>query len=250
MLAAPSLWILPQGPVAVLLDEAKVHRALQHPYLSALLTRQLPDPGHALRDGLLQLMPWMAAQKTAWAELAQAVDHPAIHRAAELARGDWDLEALSVLDQRDLTVQPSSILGLYTASLRAMGVEGDWQDRSKFSPRCWQHLRRFQRMSEHGDPLHAAGGMVLGTELVFAEIAGPLVAAMSAAGGDPGALAPLRARILLSQNHEPELLAALEVMAAQPRGLSRLAGGRTLALDHLAHLFDGLMERAWRGDGA
>ena len=57
MLAAPNQWILPQGPVAVLLDEAKVHRVVSHPYLHAPITGQLPNTELALKDALLQLLP-------------------------------------------------------------------------------------------------------------------------------------------------------------------------------------------------
>lgn len=249
MLAAPSQWILPQGPVAVLLDEGKVHRAVGHPYLRALIARQLPNPEHALRDGMLQLLPWVAAQKAAWKVLAEGTDHPAITRALGLSQGRWDGAAKAMLFEHDLGyLAPRSTLSLYVGTLRALGFKDEWKDRDRFCKQTWQHLRRFKRTTESGDILHAAGGIILGTELVFGEIAAQLLAALSAGGSPPSAVAPLRARMLLSQSHEPELMAALEVMAAQPRGLSRIAGGRTLALDNLATLLDGLMERAWRGD--
>ncbi|MFT5585378.1 MAG: hypothetical protein ACI9VR_002967 [Cognaticolwellia sp.] len=249
MLAAPSQWILPQGPVAVLLDQAKIHRVMGHPYLSALVTRQLPNPGHALRDGLLQLLPWIAAQKTAWQDLAGRVDHPAIVRGCAHAEGRWDGATKALLFENELGyLKPRSSLSLYVGTLKALGFQAEWKDRSKFCKQSWRHLRRFQRTVESGDPLHAAGGLILGTELVFGEIAVQLLAALAVEGSPPSALAPLRARILLAQSHEPELLSVLQVMAAQPRGLSRIAGGRTLALDNFATLLDGLMERAWRGD--
>lgn len=249
MLAAPSQWILPQGPVAVLLDQAKVHRVMGHPYLSALVTRQLPNPGHALRDGMLQLLPWIAAQKPAWKSLAEEVEHPAIVRGYAQAQGRWDSASKALLFEHELGyLKPRSTLSLYVGTLKALGFKDEWKDRSKFCKQSWRHLRRFQRTTESGDPLHAAGGLLLGTELVFGEIAAQLLAALAEEGSPPSVVAPLRARMLLAQSHEPELLTALEVMAAQPRGLSRIAGGRTLALDNFATLLDGLMERAWRGD--
>jgi hypothetical protein len=251
MLAAPSQWILPQGPVAVLLDEARVHRVMSHPYLSALVTRELPNPSHALRDGLLQLLPWVAAQKTAWQGLAQVIEHPAIERGSLLAQGRWDGAAKALLFEHELGyLNPRSSLSLYVGTLKALGFKDEWKDRSKFCKQSWRHLRRFRRTVENGDSLHAAGGLILGTELVFGEIAGKLLAGLVEDGSLPSAVAPLRARVLLAQSHEPELLSAREVMAAQPRGLSRIAGGRTLALDNFATLLDGLMERAWRGDQA
>ncbi len=249
MLAAPSQWILPQGPVAVLLDEAKVHRVISHPYLNALVTRQLPNPEHALRDGMLQLLPWVASQKSAWKAVSEEIDHPAIARGYAVAQGQWDGATKAMLFEHDLGyLAPRSTLSLYVGTLKGLGFREEWKDRSRFCKQSWQHLRRFQRTTENGDALHAAGGLILGTELVFGEIASKLLAALDAAGSPPSAVAPLRARMLLSQSHEPDLMAALEVMAAQPRGLSRIAGGRSLVLDNLATFFDGLMERAWRGD--
>lgn len=251
MLATPSQWILPQGPVAVLLDEARVHRVMSHPYLSALVTRQLPNPEQALREGMLQLLPWMAAQKGGWKDLAEGVPHPALQRGSAIAQGTWDGAASAMLSEHDLGyLAPRSTLSLYVGTLRGLGFKDEWKDRSRFCRQSWQHLRRFQRTTQSGDLLHVAGGLILGTELVFGDIAGHLLAALSAGGSPPSAVAPLRARMLLSQSHEPELMAALEVLASEPRGLSRIAGGRTLALDNLATLFDGLMERAWRGEQA
>ena len=249
MLAAPSHWILPQGPVAVLLDQAKVHRVMSHPYLSALVTRPLPNPGYALRDGLLQLLPWIAAQKPAWQKLALAVEHPAITRGAAQAQGRWDADTKAFLFERELGyLKPRTTLSLYVGTLKALGFQDEWKDHSKFCRQSMQHLRRFQRSVQSEDPLHAAGALILGTELVFGEIAAQLLAALGKERSPPSAVAPLRGRMLLAQSHETELLSALQVMAGEPCGLSRIAGGGTLALDNLATLLDGLMERAWRGD--
>ncbi|MED5372489.1 MAG: hypothetical protein VX899_15855 [Myxococcota bacterium] len=249
MLAAPSLWILPQGPVAVLLEEARVHRALRHPYLHALVCRELPEPDRALSEVFLQLMPWVAALRPAMGSIAGRVGSETLAHEAELAAGVLDPHAKAALLDAELGhLSGYSHLELYVEGLNLMGLDGAWEEADRFTKRTWTHLRRFNRMTEHADPLHALGASVLGTHLIFPEVATMLMAALKDHPRGVEAAELLGARNVLVRHTQDDVLQAVEVLSAQPQGLRRLAGGRTLALDALAHLFDGLMEKAWRGD--
>ncbi|MEO0604199.1 MAG: iron-containing redox enzyme family protein, partial [Myxococcota bacterium] len=220
--------------VAALAAEGLEHRAVRHPYLTALADGKVPDLRWALRDfarhyyGYSRLFPRYLT--TVMAKL-ERVDHR---------------EALL----ENLTEESGSYEDDEVAELAALGVEPQWYDGvphpelfARFA-RClgvepssaheadevvaWREL--FLGVLEHGSPAEAVGALGLGTENVVSTMYAPIVDAIERAqiAKEDAVFFPLHT--IVDDGHNEVLLRIAAHYVGRPGGLRDLRRGMLKAL--------------------
>jgi CRP-like cAMP-binding protein len=236
--------------VDALAREALQHRAVNHPYLQALSTGELPDTQAALADFAQHYYGYSAHFPRYLTALISKLERPD-HRAALLENlteesGQYEDEELAELQQ--CGVQSEWIVGiphpqLFQRFRRALGVVNTDAADDHIEVVCWREL--FLSILTHGSPAEALGALGLGTETIVQTIYQPFVDAIERLGTlapEDAVFFPLHTAV--DDHHQATLKAIATDFAATPQGRADLAKGMRKALALRDAFWGWLHERA------
>lgn len=230
--------------------EALAHRAVNHPYLQALASGELPDPRAALADFAQHYYGYSAHFPRYLTALISKLER-ADHRAALLDNlteesGQYEDEELAELQH--FGVQPEWIVGiphpqLFQRFRRALGVVNTDAADDHIEVVCWREL--FLSILTNGSPAEALGALGLGTETIVQTIYQPFVDAIERIGTlspEDAVFFPLHTAV--DDHHQATLKAIATDFAATPQGRADLAKGMHKALALRDAFWGWLHERA------
>jgi CRP-like cAMP-binding protein len=239
---------------AVIVDEpaqeALRHRAVNHPYLKALSTGNLPDTQAALADVAQHYCGYSSHFPRYLMTLISKLERPD-HRAALLENlteesGQYEDEELAELQQ--CGVQPDWIVGiphpmLFQRFRGALGVVNTAPADDHVEVVCWRET--FLSILTHGSTAEALGALGLGTETIVQALYQPFVDAIERLG----TLAPKDAvffplHTAVDDHHQATLKAIATDFAATPQGRADPAKGMHKALALRDAFWGWLHERA------
>jgi pyrroloquinoline quinone (PQQ) biosynthesis protein C len=168
--------------VDVLAEVALRHRAVRHPYLSAIANGSLPDPSWALADFARQYQDYSAHFPRYLLALLSRLENPS-HREALLSNlieesgqyGDDELAALAAHG-----VKADWILGVPHPELFRrfrFALTDDDNGGEEIEVQCWRDM--LLSVLTMGSPAEAVGALGLGTELIVSTIYQPFVRAIT-----------------------------------------------------------------------
>lgn len=240
----------PGAVVDALIREALQHRAVQHPYLTALAKGDLPDLQAALADFADHYYGYSAHFPRYLTAVISRLAEPA-HRATLLANlteesGHYDQEDLDLLQA--CGVQADWIVGiphpqLFLRFRRALGVDDRDADGDHIEVVCWREM--FYGVLISGSPAEAVGALGLGTETIVRSIYRPFVEAIQRVGTLTPAEAvffPLHTAV--DDHHQATLRAIAVDFAATAQGRADLRKGMAKALALRDSFWGWLHERA------
>jgi CRP-like cAMP-binding protein len=236
--------------VEALALEALEHRAVNHPYLQALTTGDLPDTRSALADFAQHYYGYSAHFPRYLTALISKLERPD-HRAALLENlteesGQYEDEELAELQQ--CAVQPEWIIGiphpqLFQRFRLALGVVNTDAAYDHIEVVCWREL--FLSILTHGSPAEALGALGLGTEAIVQTIYQPFVDAIERLGTlEPQDAVFFPLHTAVDDHHQATLKAIAIDFAATPQGRADLAKGMRKALALRDSFWGWLHERA------
>ncbi|MEM6252939.1 MAG: iron-containing redox enzyme family protein [Cyanobacteria bacterium P01_D01_bin.156] len=239
-----------QAYLQELSEEASHHCALQHPYLKALATGNVPDLQWAMTDFARQYYGYSTYFPTFLKAVISRLDC-ADHREALLQ--NLDEESGSYPDDDLLTlakagIESEWILGiphpqLFQRFQRAIGVLDTDLERTALEVIYWRN--QLLTVLSQGSIEEAIGALGLGTESIVSQCYRPILQALSL-------LPNLSARdtvffsmhTLVDDAHQETLLDIAADLAVTPEGQSNLRKGMLAALDLRAKFWDWMYERA------
>lgn len=230
--------------------EALEHRAVNHPYLQALASGDLPNTHAALADFAKHYYGYSAHFPRYLTALISKLERPD-HRAALLENlteesGQYEDEELAELAQ--CGVQSEWIIGiphpqLFQRFRRALGVVNTDASDDHIEVVCWREL--FLSILTHGSPAEALGALGLGTETIVQTIYQPFVDAIERLGTlapEDAVFFPLHTAV--DDHHQATLKAIATDFAATAQGRADLAKGMHKALALRDAFWGWLHERA------
>lgn len=230
--------------------EALAHRAVNHPYLKALGSGELPDTTAALADFAQHYYGYSAHFPRYLTALISKLERHD-HRAALLENlteesGQYEDEELSELQQ--CGVQPEWIVGiphpqLFQRFRQALGVTNTDAADDHIEVVCWRE--QFLTILTSGSPAEALGALGLGTETIVQTIYQPFVDAIERIGSlspEDAVFFPLHTAV--DDHHQATLKAIATDFAATPQGRADLAKGMNKALALRDAFWGWLHERA------
>ena len=233
-----------------LAQEALRHRAVNHPYLQALSTGDLPDIQAALADFAHHYYGYSAHFPRYLTTLISKLESPD-HRAALLENlteesGQYEDEELAELQQ--CGVQPDWIVGiphpmLFQRFRRALGVVNTAPAHDHVEVVCWRET--FLSILTHGSAAEALGALGLGTETIVQTLYQPFVDAIERLGTlapEDAVFFPLHTAV--DDHHQATLKAIATDFAETPQGRADLAKGMHKALALRDAFWGWLHERA------
>jgi CRP-like cAMP-binding protein len=230
--------------------EALEHRAVNHPYLQALASGDLPNTHAALADFAQHYYGYSAHFPRYLTALISKLERPD-HRAALLENlteesGQYEDEELAELAQ--CGVQSEWIIGiphpqLFQRFRRALGVVNTDASEDHIEVVCWREL--FLSILTQGSPAEALGALGLGTETIVQTIYQPFVDAIERLGTlapEDAVFFPLHTAV--DDHHQATLKAIATDFAATAQGRADLAKGMRKALALRDAFWGWLHERA------
>lgn len=235
--------------VAELAAESLRHRAVNHPYLSALEGGTLPDTRWALADFARQYYGYSSHFPRYLTTVISRLENPA-HRRALLENlteesGTYAEEEYAELAEHG--VEREWIEGiahplLFQRFSRAIGVErGDTPESDQVA--CWRET--FLQLLANGTPAEALGALGLGTENIVRTIYGPFVAAIERVGDlsrRDTVFFPLHTAV--DDHHQATLQAISADFATTRSGRTELRRGMLKALQLRSAFWDWMLARA------
>jgi CRP-like cAMP-binding protein len=236
--------------VDALVQEALEHRAVNHPYLQALASGNLPDTKAALADFAQHYYGYSAhfpRYLTALISKLESSDHRAslLENLTEES-GQYEEEELAELQQYG--VQPEWIIGiphpqLFARFRHALGIANTDAADDHIEVVCWREL--FLSILTQGSPAEAIGALGLGTETIVQTIYRPIVQAIERLGTlDPRDAVFFPLHTAVDDHHQATLKAIASDFAATPQGRVELAKGMRKALALRDSFWGWLHERA------
>lgn len=234
--------------VADLAEEALRHRAVNHPYLTALADGTLPDDRWAMTDFARQYIGYSRAFPRYLTAVISQLEDP-FHRMALMDNlteesGHYADEELGEL--AEIGVESEWIVGvphpeLFRRYARAMGVDGE--DHDAVQVQCWREL--FLATLTHGSAAEAVGALGLGTENVVSTMYLPFVAALDRIEGlSPRDTVFFALHTAIDDDHQETLQRIAESFADTPEGRADLRRGMLKALALRASFWDWMHARA------
>jgi len=232
-----------------LADESLLHRAVRHPYLSALSDGSHPDARWALTDFAWHYHGYSAHFPRFLTAVVSRLENPA-HRKALLenlseesgAYEEEELLALAAVGVEREWVDGIAHPLLFQRFADAMGVS---RERATEADQvvCWREL--FLQLLSSGSPAEALGALGLGTENIVRTIYGPFVEAI----GRLGELSPrdtvfFPLHTTVDDHHQATLQAISGDFAQSDEGRAGLRRGMLKALQLRTAFWDWLHERA------
>ena len=233
-----------------LIEESLAHRAVNHPYLKALGTGDLPDVEWALRDFADHYYGYSLHFPRYLTTVISKLVDPA-HRAALL---------------QNLTEESGHYEDEEYAELAAIGVEREWIEgiphpqlfrrfreatgiTAAYAPEheaielvCWRES--FLMTLTYGSPAEALGALGLGTENIVSTIYRPFVSALATTQLQPRDTVFFPLHTAVDDHHQEALAEISGAFAARPGGKGDLRRGMIKALSLRSSFWDWLYERA------
>ena len=171
----------PPSRVALLLGEAESHRALHHPYLTALANGSLPDPLGALRRFTAEYSVYTRSFQN-YLLLCMSKLESQEHRSIlleNLCEESGMIETEELEELAALGIQPEWVQGvphpeMFDRFRQAIGAD-DVLDTGEIA-RDWKAL--FLEQLTHAGPAEALGALGLGTESIVKHFYRPLIRAI------------------------------------------------------------------------
>lgn len=216
--------------------EALGHRAVNHPYLQALASGDLPDTRAALADFAQHYYGYSAHFPRYLTALISRLERPD-HRRSLLENlteesGQYEDEELAELQQ--CGVQPEWIIGiphpqLFQRFRRCLGVANTDPADDHIEVVCWREL--FLSILTNGSAAEALGALGLGTETIVQTIYQPCVEAIERLGTlSPADTVFFPLHTAVDDHHQATLKAIATDFAATAEGRADLAKGMLKAL--------------------
>jgi len=230
--------------------QAHQHRALQHPYLQALATQNVPDLRWAITDFARQYYGYSTYFPTFLKAVIYRLDRTE-HREALLQNldeetGSYPSEDLEVL--ANAGIDPAWIVGiphpkLFQRFQAALGITETELQQPELEVIYWRN--QLLTLLSQGSIATAVGALGLGTESIVRECYRPILEALAW-------LEDLSAQdtvffsmhTLVDDAHQEILLNIAADLARTPEGLHDLQSGMVSALDLRAKFWDWMYERA------
>jgi pyrroloquinoline quinone (PQQ) biosynthesis protein C len=229
------------------------HRAVRHPYLTALADGTLRDPAWALADFARQYQGYAAHFPRYLTALISRLENPA-HRAALLENlieesghyNSTELDALTAEGIRAEWIAGVSHPQLFQRFRRAViGPDTDGEEES-VEVVCWREM--LLAVLSLGSAAEAVGALGLGTELIVSSVYARFVPAMARHGGlDPRDTVFFPLHTAVDEAHQATLRQIAIDFASTESGRADLARGMHKALALRDSFWSWLLERA-RGD--
>ena len=236
--------------VAKLAEQSLQHRAVNHPYLEALGSGDLPDMHWALADFARHYHGYSKEFPRYLTAVISRLEDPS-HRAGLMENlteesGVYEAEELAELDE--IGIQSDWIVGkphpvLFTRFCKAMGV--DEEDLLDVSDQivCWREM--FLSLLTSGTPAEAVGALGLGTENIVSTIYQPFCSAIDG-------LSDLRPRdtvffplhTAVDDHHQKTLQGIAADLAVDEDSRSELRRGMLKALSLRSSFWDWMYSRA------
>lgn len=230
--------------------QAIEHRAVRHPYLTALGSGELPDMHFALADFAQHYYGYSAHFPRYLTALISRLETPD-HRNALLENlteeaGEYGQEELDEL--REYGVQPEWIVGiphpeLFKRFRDALDVTNTAFADDHIEVVCWREL--FITMLTSGSPAEAVGALGLGTETIVQSIYEPFVDAIDhieTLSARDSVFFPLHTAV--DDHHQATLKAIAAAFADTPPGRADLAKGMHKALTLRDSVWNWFYQRA------
>lgn len=230
--------------------EALEHRAVNHPYLQAIASGDLPNPHAALADFAKHYYGYSAHFPRYLTALISKLERQD-HRAALLENlteesGQYEDEELAELAL--CGVQSEWIIGvphpqLFQRFRSALGVVNTGAADDNIEVVCWREL--FLSILNNGSPAEALGALGLGTETIVQSIYQPFVNAIERLGTvapEDAVFFPLHTAV--DDHHQATLKAIATDFAATAQSRADLAKGMRKALALRDSFWGWLHERA------
>ncbi|WP_239014082.1 iron-containing redox enzyme family protein [Archangium violaceum] len=228
------------------------HRAVNHPYLRALESGELPDPVGALRDYAHQYFAYSTNfQRYLTATISQ-LDSPE-HRRVLLANlleeahgvspDEAELMRRHGIDLEWVENVPHPVL--YRRYLEALGMDEAWLRAHPFCDEAVQWSQLFlQCCSSLGAPI-AVGAMGIGTELIVRRVYTPILEAIKRyMDVSPRDRVFFDLHQKIDDEHGEVLLRIAEELAEDPAQRALVRTGALMALNLRAGFYDSMLWRA------
>jgi pyrroloquinoline quinone (PQQ) biosynthesis protein C len=239
-----------QTYLANLVEEARCHRAVQHPYLAALATGRVPDLRWAITDFARHYYGYSTYFPRFLMTVISRLDCPA-HREALIENlteesgtyGEDDLAALARIG-----IQADWIVGvphpqLFRRFRSALGLTETTPQQVDLEVVCWREMLLSTLM--HGSTAEAIGAIGLGTETIVSECYRPIVQALSSLDNlSAHDTVFFSLHTLVDDAHQETLLDIAATFAQTPEGRRDLQKGMRKALSLRLAFWDWLHGRA------
>lgn len=233
-----------------LAQEALHHRALQHPYLTALAAGNVPDMRWAVTDFARQYYGYSTYFPVFLKAVISRLDC-ADHREALLQNldeesGSYPDEDIATLAQAG--IEPNWILGvphpqLFQRFQRALGLVAADLDRPELEVICWRN--QLLTVLSQGSIEEAVGALGLGTESIVSACYRPILQALSLLPDLlPQDTVFFSMHTLVDDAHQEILLDIAADLASTSEGQINLRKGMLTALELRAKFWDWMYERA------
>lgn len=235
-----------------LIEESLTHRAVNHPYLAALGSGDLPDIHGALRDFADHYYGYSLHFPRYLTTVISKLEEPA-HRTSLLQNlteesGHYDEEELAELAA--IGVQREWIEGiphpqLFRRFREAVGVTGYDPGAEAIELVC--RRESFLTTLTHGSAAEALGALGLGTENIVSTIYVPFVKAIAQTDLQPHDTVFFPLHTAVDDHHQEALEEISLAFAATPGGKGDLRRGMIKALSLRSSFWDWLYARALAG---
>jgi len=237
--------------IAGLTAAALRHRAVDHPYLSALASGNLPDPIWALRDFAAHYVGYSSHFPRYLTATISRLGDP-VHRLALIENlteesgiyPEDELEELAANGIERAWIDGIPHPDLFHRFCEALDVDPDPD--ASLQVICWREM--FLDILCGGSAAQAIGGLGLGTESIVSTIYQAFLPAIERAGLAPrdAVFFPLHATV--DDHHQATLLDISRDLARTEHGRRELEKGMHKALALRAGFWDILLERALRAN--
>jgi len=238
--------------IALLGEEARQHRALNHPYLKALIEGNYEDPKTVLKDFTFQYLAYSTDfLRYLTATIAQIEEREhremLVHNLMEEA-GKIDPDDEPALAEAGIKI--SWIQGvphpvLYQRFLHAVGIDADFRKKTRFCDEALIWRKMFHTVCSTGGAAQALGAMGLGTENIVKYIYQDIMKAIAKhlkVTPEQRVFFDLHAAV---DDEHGEVIDNIAAEYAQyRRNREPLRNGMLMALNARAAFFDGMMVRS------
>lgn len=242
-----------RGDLAELVRESLAHPAVRHPFLTRFAAGNFDDQAAVLRRYAVEYAGYAAwfprYLRAVISRLPQAEHRALLLRNLEEEQGqldDADCEALAAVG-----IPPSSVIGvphplLFRRFCHAVGITD--AELASPTPAALTWRTRFLQFLEGATPAQAVGALGLGTEHVVKPIYRQLLAGILSLGTlrrDEFVFFELHC--LVDDQHQQDLLAIAQQLAATPGEVAELRSGMRTALGLRCEFWDQLYRTALEG---
>ncbi len=235
-----------------LCEQARTHRAVNHPYLQRLIAGDVPDIRAALNDFVYQYsaysMDFLRFLTGTIAQLEKGEHRKALLKNLVEETGKIDAENAAVLAQCGIPLEWVDGIPhpeLFARYMTAAGIDAEYRSKHKFADEALIWRDQFFSLCTKEGAARALGAIGLGTENIVKYIYRPFIKAI-----EKHLDISLRDRVFfdlhatLDDQHGDTLTEVAIEYAARPENCRPIREGMLMALSIRNAFFDALQERA------